>query len=321
MRTRLTERFRLDLPVIQAPMAFVAGGALARAVSDCGGLGLIGGGYGDPEWIEAQFEEAGNTPVGCGFISFALEQNPGLFEQVLARKPVAMFLSFADPAPFLEPLRQAEVPIICQVQTLRDACHAIDLGVDVVVAQGGDAGGHGQSRGSMAFVPEVADEISRRGSSAILCAAGGIADGRGLVSALALGADGVVMGTRFWAANEALVDPRLRVPTLSRSGDDTIRTKVVDIIRGISWPERYTGRVLKTDFVERWGHNLEGLNDDLEDQKAQWQAGVDAADTSVVAPFVGEAIGLTRDHLPASEIMLRLQREAKEVLAELAVYG
>ncbi|WP_151718704.1 NAD(P)H-dependent flavin oxidoreductase [Gemmobacter serpentinus] len=307
MRTRLTDFFGLSLPVIQAPMAFVAGGALAAAVSRAGGLGLIGGGYGDAGWIETQFDIAGDVPVGCGFISFALQERPWLLDQVLARKPRALFLSFADPAPWLDKVRAAGVPVICQVQTFRDACHALNLGVDVVVAQGGDAGGHGQSRGTMAFVPEVADEIARRGSATLICAAGGIADARGVLAALALGADGAVIGTRFWAAQEALVDERLVALTLAHGGDDTIRTRVVDTVRRIDWPGRYSGRVLRSSFVERWHGDEAGLLHDLPEQEKRWQAAVAEADPSVVAPFVGEAIGLVQAPQSAAGVIASIR--------------
>ncbi|MEC9245473.1 nitronate monooxygenase [Nitratireductor rhodophyticola] len=314
MRTRLTERFGLTLPLIQAPMAFVAGGALAAAVSRAGGLGLIGGGYGDRGWIEDQFAIAGDMPVGCGFISFALDDQPDLLETVLMLQPRALFLSFADPAPFLATVRKAGVPVICQVQTFRDACHAIDLGVDVVVAQGGDAGGHGQSRGTMAFVPEVADEIARRRSETLLCAAGGIADGRGLVAAIALGADGVVVGTRFWGAAESLVDRRLIQTTLAHTGDDTVRTRVIDTIRRIDWPERYSGRVLRTAFVDRWTDDEAGLRRALPTEEQRWQTAVEAADTSIVAPFVGEAVGLVDTEQSASDIIASISAEAQGIL-------
>ncbi|MBY8918723.1 nitronate monooxygenase [Nitratireductor sp. L1-7-SE] len=314
MRTRLTERFGLTLPLIQAPMAFVAGGALAAAVSRAGGLGLIGGGYGDRGWIEDQFAIAGDMPVGCGFISFALDDQPDLLETVLMLQPRALFLSFADPAPFLATVRKAGVPVICQVQTFRDACHAIDLGVDVVVAQGGDAGGHGQSRGTMAFVPEVADEIARRRSETLLCAAGGIADGRGLVAAIALGADGVVVGTRFWGAAESLVDRRLIQTTLAHTGDDTVRTRVIDTIRRIDWPERYSGRVLRTAFVDRWTNDEAGLRRALPTEEQRWQTAVEAADTSIVAPFVGEAVGLVDTEQSASDIIASISAEAQGIL-------
>ncbi|KGF68454.1 oxidoreductase [Hoeflea sp. BAL378] len=317
MKTRLTELFGLSTPVIQAPMAFVAGGALAAAVSRAGGLGMIGGGYGDADWLDAQFALAGNTPVGCGFISFALAEKPELLELALARQPRALFLSFADPAPFLPAIRAAGVPVIVQIQSYRDACRVLDLGIEVVVAQGGDAGGHGRSRGTMALVAEVADEISRRGSPSILCAAGGIADGRGLVAALALGAEGVVIGTRFWGAVESLADRRLVPSTLARDGDSTVRTRVVDRLRGIDWPEGYSGRVLQTAFVERWHGDEAGLSAEIDAQQQRWTAAVAAADPSIVAPFVGEAIGLLRTEESAEAIIRDLAEGAARTLAAL----
>lgn len=321
MKTRLTEAFGLSVPVIQAPMAFTAGGALASAVSRAGGLGLIGGGYGDADWLDAQFLAAGDAPIGCGLITFSIESRPDLLDQVLAKGLKALFLSFADPAPFLPKARAAGVPVICQVQSFRDACHAIDLGVDVVVAQGGDAGGHGQSRGTMAFVPEVADEIARRQSGTILCAAGGIADGRGLLAALSLGADGAVIGTRFWGAAESLIDRRLVRPTMAHTGDDTTRTRVIDIIRGIDWPDRYTGRVLRTPFVEKWNDDNAGLRSDFPAQKKLWTAAVNDADVTIAAPFVGEAIGLVKVEETAAQIIDAIRSDLQRELARLAAGG
>ncbi len=318
MRTRLTEAFGLKVPIIQAPMAFIAGGALAAAVSRAGGLGLIGGGYGDSGWIDDQFDIAGDASVGLGFISFVLDDQSALLDQVLARSPRALFLSFADPAPFIGRARQAGVPVICQVQTFRDACHAIDLGVDVVVAQGSEGGGHGQCRGTMAFVPEVADEISRRGTECILCAAGGIADARGVLAALALGADGAVIGTRFWSTQESLVDRRLVAPTLARNGDETIRTRVIDSVRGIDWPERYSSRVLRTAFVDRWNGFEAGLLADFTSQEKVWTAAIETADTTVVAPFVGEAIGLVKAAEDAASVIGEIQSDLKKTYCRLA---
>ncbi len=317
MKTRLTEMFGLSVPVIQAPMAFLAGGALAAAVSRAGGLGMIGGGYGNADWLSAQFALAGDAPVGCGFIAFALAGEPELLDLALAHGPRAIFLSFADPAPFLPAIRAAGVPVIAQVQSCRDACRVLDLGVEIVVAQGGDAGGHGRSRGTMALVAEVADEISRRGLPSILCAAGGIADGRGLVAALALGAEGVVIGTRFWGALESLVDRRLVASTLARDGDSTVRTRVVDELRGMDWPAGYSGRVLNNDFVARWHADADGLSNSIDEQRERWSAAVTGGDASVVAPFVGEAIGLVHGEQGAEAILRDLEAGARTALRAL----
>ena len=136
LRTRLTERLRIAHPMISAPMGFAGGGRLAAAVSSAGGLGLIGGGYGDEGWLRAQIEAAGSSRVGCGLLISALQRQPQLLDLALEGAPAAMFLSFGDPEPFVGRIRSAGVPLICQVQTVRDARHALDLGVDVLVAQG-----------------------------------------------------------------------------------------------------------------------------------------------------------------------------------------
>lgn len=267
MRTRLTDQLDLTYPIIQAPMAFAAGGALAAAVSQSGALGMIGGGYGDRDWIDAQFEIAGQANIGCGFITWALADRPWILNQVLKREPRAIYLSFGDPALYADRILRAGIPLICQIQTLKDARRAIEVGANVIVAQGSEAGGHGESRGTMTLVPEVADEIAKQNTKAVLAAAGGIADGRGLAASIALGAEGVVVGTRYWASKEALVHPRILGRALMANGDETLRTRVLDIVRNYDWPERYSARAQRNDFVDRWHGSETGLLDDLEAQK------------------------------------------------------
>ena len=114
LNTRLTQQLRITHPIISAPMAFAAGGRLAAAVSAAGGLGLIGGGYGDVDWIDAEFRAAGNVPVGCGFITWSLKKQPQLLDHVLTRSPAAIFLSFGDPQRFVTRIKEAGVTLICQ---------------------------------------------------------------------------------------------------------------------------------------------------------------------------------------------------------------
>src|SRR5947207_99236 len=115
LRTRLTERLNVLHPVISAPMGFAAGGRLAGAVSAAGGLGLIGGGYGEESWLREQIAAAGNQHVGCGFITWSLAKQPQLLDIALEHAPRAMFLSFGDPEPFAKRITQSGVPLICQI--------------------------------------------------------------------------------------------------------------------------------------------------------------------------------------------------------------
>jgi nitronate monooxygenase len=135
--TRLTEFFGIQHPVVLAPMAMISGGRLAAAVTSAGGLGLIGGGYGDAECLRREFDRADGANVGCGFITWSLARRPELLDEVLAWRPAAIMLSFGDLQPFAGRIRAAGVPLIAQAQTLDHARQALDGGADVVVAQGG----------------------------------------------------------------------------------------------------------------------------------------------------------------------------------------
>lgn len=312
--TRLTKRLGITHPVIQAPMAIAAGGKLAGAVAAAGGLGLIGGGYGNADWLAAQFDASGDQKIGCGFITWSLKQNPHLLDLAMEHELAALFLSFGDPAPFVKTIREANVPCICQVQTLRDAEHAIELGVDIVVAQGAEAGGHGETRATFTLVPEVADLISSRSTDTLLCAAGGVGDGRGLAAALMLGADGVLVGSRFWASEEALVHPNMHQAAIQASGDDTIRSSVMDIARNINWPERYTARVLRNEFTERWHDDISGLKRNSAEESAKWLTAWGSGDVKIANTFIGEVTGLVDKIYPAGEIVNKIVGHAEELL-------
>jgi nitronate monooxygenase len=217
LSTAFTELFSVPHPIALAPMGGSAGGALAAAVSNGGGLGLLGGGAGDPDWLgrELPVVAAGTgRPWGVGFQSWAIDA--GAVERALQFGPRAVMLSFGDPGPFTGAIRQAGAVLIIQVTDLEEARQAVDLGADVIVAQGTEAGGHGARRGrsTLPFVPVVVDLAA----PVPVLAAGGIADGRGMAAALALGAAGALLGTRFQATVEALVDPAISKALLAGRG-------------------------------------------------------------------------------------------------------
>lgn len=122
---RLTQMLKLEHPVLLAPMDLVSGGRLAAAVSQAGGLGLLGGGYGKSDWIDREWDRAGNARIGCGFITWSLAQHPEVLEHALARQPAAIMLSFGDPRPFATVIHRAGARLICQVQTVAQAREAL----------------------------------------------------------------------------------------------------------------------------------------------------------------------------------------------------
>ena len=296
-------------------MAFAAGGKLASAVSQSGGLGLIGGAYCDEDWIEQEFKAAGNSEVGCGFITWSLAKQPELLSNVLAKNPKAIFLSFADPAPFADEIIASDATFICQVQTLSHAKHAASCGADIIIAQGTEAGGHGAKRATLSLVPEVADMLAKDYPDTLLCAAGGIADGRGIAASLMLGADGVLIGSRFWASQEANVAQAMHQASIASTGDDTIRSTVMDVARKLDWPEGYTCRVLQNAFTDKWHDDLDGLIAVADEEAAKWREAWMQGNPVGSNTFVGEATGLINDIRPAGELLTEMSNEAEKLLA------
>jgi nitronate monooxygenase len=314
--TRLTEFFGIEHPILLAPMAMVTGGRLAAAVTAAGGLGLIGGGYGDSDWLRREFDAADAAKVGCGFITWSLAGKPDLLDEALARQPAAVMLSFGDLHPFADRIRAAGVPLIAQAQNADHARQALDAGADIIVAQGGEAGGHGMTlRSTFTLVPEVVDLVAKRSPETLVVLAGGVADGRGLAAALALGADGVLVGTRFWASAEALVSPRAQQRAIQAGGDDTLRTRVYDVVRQLDWPADYTVRALGSPFLDTWHGNDDGLSAALPEALETFQKAVAAEDFDAAPIIVGESIGLVHDVRPAADIVRDMAREADEILS------
>ena len=315
MKTRLTEFFGIEHPIVSAPMAQISGGKLAAAVSAGGGLGLIGGGYGDSAWLQREFGLAGGARVGCGFITWSLARSPELLDETLERRPTAVMLSFGDLQPFAERIHAAGLPVIAQAQTLEQARRALAAGAEIVVAQGGEAGGHGMTaRSTFTLVPDVVDLAAERAPGTLVLAAGGVADGRGLAAALTLGADGVVVGTRFWASAEALVSPRAHERALGASGDSTYRTRVYDHVRRLDWPPEYNERALSNPFVDRWHDNEAELLASLPDAVNTFEAAVAAEDFGAAAILIGESIGLVDTVRPAADIVADVASQAERVL-------
>lgn len=210
-------------------------------------------------------------------------------------------------------IKSHNIPLICQIQTLKDAKHAVDIGADIIVAQGAEAGGHGEKRATFTLVPEVADYLATHAPNVLLVAAGGVADGRGLAAGLMLGADGVLVGSRFWAASEALVHPNMWQAGIKATGDDTLRATFADVARDRDWPERYSINLISNEFSDRW-HKDEAALATNEKAKQSWrQANLDG-DTSIANAFVGEAIGQISSIETAVDIITNMMQEAETLL-------
>jgi len=313
LRTAFTTLLDIEHPIALAPMGGSAGGLLAAAVSNAGGLGLIGVGSGDVRWMDrevALVAEGTSEPWGIGFQSWATDLATVM--RALEHQPSAVMLSFGDPATLATVIREADARLIIQVVDMAEASQALDVGADVIVAQGTEAGGHGGTRATMPFVPAVVDLVH----PIPVLAAGGIADGRGLAAVLSLGAAGALVGTRFQASQEALVDAEVVKAILDGHGEDTERSRVLDIARESKWPPRYTGRTLRNDFLNQWRNReveLEGNDEAI----AAYHEAERRGDMSAVAVWASEAIDLITESQSATEIVRGMVTDAEATMRRL----
>lgn len=309
--TALTDMFNLQHPVMLGPMGGVSGGELAAAVSNAGGLGLVGGGYGDATWLHAELlrvTRKTSRPWGVGFITWAIDR-PAL-DIALGYCPDAVMLSFGDPSPYTQAIKSAGCLLICQVQDVIQARAACAAGADLIVAEGAEAGGHSGFRSTLPLVPAIVDAVH----PVPVVAAGGIGDGRGLAAALMLGAQGALLGTRFYASREALGTDAAKQRIVAASGSDTAHTRSFDIVRGYAWPWQHPGRALRNHFLEHWQGRDQELAASAETERIAYQAAVSAEDYDTAVVWAGEVVDLIHKVEDAADIVKRISAEAEERL-------
>jgi len=242
------------------------------------------------------------------------ERFGNVLTKALQHSPFCVLLSFGDPRPFAAEVRDAGAELICQVQFLSQIDMVLEAGAAAVVVQGTEAGGHGANRSTFPFVPEAADYLKQRSPETLLIAAGGIADGRGLAAALMLGADGVLVGTRFWASAEAFTPKPHTNKAIGACGDDTIRTKVLDALRGVPWPREYSFRFLKNRLTDEWAHREGEAFRAFGAQSAKYAQARAQNDLETVAVTCGEVVGLLKDRLPAAAVVKSMVAQAVDLL-------
>ncbi|PWY95966.1 inosine monophosphate dehydrogenase [Aspergillus sclerotioniger CBS 115572] len=280
-----------------------------------------------------QFYNGPNLPIGVGFLNWGADIKTAL-PLIIRYRPCAVWLfappnCAADQVPWVEGIRaqtSGSVAIWAQVGSVEDAVDAVaKLHPDVLVVQGSDGGGHGleKSASIVSLVPEVIDKLCEDGQGNMerlprIVAAGGLVDGRGVAAALVLGAEAVVMGTRFLASSEAGIQRGYQEAILEASdgGVCTIRSTVYDRVRGFrSWPGKYSPRgiVNRTHTELVAGKVSERENYDLY-QKALEQESPGYGANGRLATFAGTAVGLVREVLPAGEIVRGVRKETEAVL-------
>jgi nitronate monooxygenase len=312
LRTALTDRFSLGCPIVGAPMAGVAGGRLAAAVSAGGGLGMIGvGGSATAEAIaaEARIAREHGRPFGIGLMAWVLERRPDQFDAAVDTGAAMVSVSFGDYTPWVGRLHDAGIAAATQVGDVESARAAAGHGVDVIVARGAEAGGHGHDRvATLPLVQAVVDAVD-----VPVLAAGGIAAPRGLAAVLAAGAAGAWIGTALLACTEAASTPAARERVIAAGETGTVYTRIFDIALGIAWPPEFGGRALANEFSRTWA----GREDELAADRQARERAVAARekgdfDTAVI--YAGQGVGLVTRERPAADVVSGLASEAEKLL-------
>ncbi|HET9289179.1 MAG TPA: nitronate monooxygenase family protein [Gaiella sp.] len=316
--TRATSVLGVDHPVVLAGMSSgFTDAALVAAVSEAGGLGVMGVTDLDPDGVVAAVEGVRaltTRPFGLNLLLFAAEES---VDAVLATRPRVFSTAWPSPEHDLREIfgraHEAGAVVMHMVPTLADAVSAADAGADVIVAQGTEGGGHVGLLASVVIVPQVARAVA----PVPVLAAGGFADGAGLAAALALGAEGVLLGTRFLATVEAPVSDGYKQALVSSDGHDAELSGVPDLLAGAIWPGAH-GRVLRNRLIERWTARegqLRARRSELLEQALRARRDGDMEEAVV---WAGQSAGLVVDIAPAGAIVQRIVREAETIIRDRA---
>lgn len=307
MKTRITELLKIEYPIIQGGMAWVAEHNLAAAVSNAGGLGLIGAASAPAEVVRDEIrkcKELTDKPFGVNVM--LLNPNADEVAKVIVEEGVKVVTTGAgSPAKYMAMWKEADVKVIPVVASVAMAKIMERAGADCVVAEGMESGGHIGATTTMSLVPQVCDAVSIP-----VIAAGGIADGRGFAACSMLGAEGVQMGTRFVAAKESIVHENYKKKIIKASDIDSVITGTSTGHPVRSLRNKMTKEYLKleqsgADFMELEKLTLGSLRNAVMDG--------DVVNGTVMA---GQIAGLIKEEKTCKEIIEEIMNQAKELLNE-----
>ena len=306
MQTWLTQTLGIELPLVQAPMARVSEGRLAAAVSEAGGLGMVGvGPAASAQWVADQAHIASSTsrPYGIGLMAWALEQNSAQLEAAAGSDAALVSVSFGPFERPLQRLKEAGKVVTTQVGNLEEALRAENAGADFIVARGGEGGGHGRNDvGTLPLLQMVLDTVE-----VPVVAAGGVANARGLAAVLAAGAVGAWAGTAFLCCRECASPSEARERLVAAEDTATAYGRVFDIAQRAGWPPEYGGRALRNRFLDQWEHHEDDLAGDTT-ALDEYAAAQTAADFDTAVIYAGQGVALLHAVVPAADVVAEFTR-------------
>jgi NAD(P)H-dependent flavin oxidoreductase YrpB (nitropropane dioxygenase family) len=314
IRTSICGLLDIEHPIALGGMGSATSPELVSAVSRAGGLGALGCHYLAPDQIRERtgtIRQQTNKPFGLNFLLFDTREDS--FAAALDLRPAVMQFAWARPDQDLKPYfgraHDAGCKVTHMAAAVPEAVRAAEAGADIIVAQGTEGGGHVGWMASMPLIPMIVDAVA----PIPVLAAGGFADGRGLVAALALGAAGILLGTRFLATVESPLHPNFKQAIVDSDGHDTQLSEIPDIAAGLVWPGAMT-RSRRNRFIERWAGREWALRQHRAEALARLQAARKSGDVAEGPLSMGQDAGLIHDIVPAAEIVTRIAREAEQIL-------
>ena len=312
LRTHLCDLLGIEYPIIQAGMGEFTSAELVAAVSNAGGLGSLGCAYRTIDEILSDLAATRaltSKPFAVNHLILTLDEEA--FSLTLDFKPAIISTAGGDPGEYVKRAHEAGILAVHQVHTVRQAVQAAERGVDVIIAQGSEAGGHGGTVSALSLVPQVVDAVS----PIPVVASGGIADGRGLAAALVLGAQGINVGTRFLASQEAPVAREWQQMILEAASEDAVKF--------LAWNEfmpRKSGgyetslRAISTPFIDHWQEHMDEVEGQAESLREEVLEAMRQRTLYKLVPGAGQSAGIVDDILPAAQIVRQIAADAERAL-------
>jgi nitronate monooxygenase len=327
LRTKICELLDIQYPIISAPMGpDISGPELVAAVSNAGGFGILQAQFAPPSVFRDTLRKVRgltDKPFAVNFLlHLPIEEQ---FQICLEEQVPAIGFFWGDPAPYIQRAHEAGIKVLHQVGSTKHASASAKAGVDIIIAQGIEAGGHVAGEVStLALLPGLIKTVA----PVPVAAAGGIADASGAAAMLTLGADAVVLGTRFLATEESHAHPYYKEKIIKASAEDTVRT----ILFGHGWPNA-PHRVLRTDFVNKWIDNVEQTQEGRDDEPVLGNtiiAGQEmpllrfmgmppnadvTGDIDSMAFHAGQCAGMIHEILPAAQVVKDLVEGIEQIMS------
>ncbi len=315
LHTPFTAMFEIEVPVLQAAIWPATSPKLVAAVSNAGAIGTVAAIFASADHVREQIGRVRaltDRPFVVNHVVPALDAEA--FDVTLEARPAAVSLALGDPGELVARAHDAGVRVIHQVHTTAQAREAAQRGVDVIIAQGSEAGGQGMvgGVGALALATQVVDAVA----PIPVLVAGGVADGRGLAAALVLGAAGANVGTRFLASDEAAASDEWKQAIIAAQSEDTVRFATwASIMPPGPGAYEVVPRVIRTDFVSEWQARPDDARDQAEELRGRIMGSVKRGRPDELTPFTGQTAGLVGDVRPAAEIVHAMAREARAALS------